>query len=97
MLLIRRTVRPRGYASSAFIDCGLADSLFEHPVEIIKPLAFYYSDFSPHLKLEGDIFFHGVGSSRSDPKSMTMRQYRLAIPLTWHSLSQHETGFTARH
>jgi hypothetical protein len=24
VLLIRRTVRPRGYASGAFIDCGLA-------------------------------------------------------------------------
>jgi hypothetical protein len=22
---------PRGYASGAFIGCGLADSLFEHP------------------------------------------------------------------
>ena len=31
VLLIRRTVRPRGYASGAFIGCGLADELFEHP------------------------------------------------------------------
>jgi hypothetical protein len=33
VLLIRRTVRPRGYASGAFIGCGLADSLFEHPAK----------------------------------------------------------------
>jgi len=31
VLLIRRTVRPRGYASGAFGGCGLADGLFEHP------------------------------------------------------------------
>jgi hypothetical protein len=31
VLLIRRTARPRGYASGAYIGCGLAGRLFEHP------------------------------------------------------------------
>ena len=35
VLLIRRTVRPRGYASGAFIGCGLADSFFEHPARCV--------------------------------------------------------------
>jgi hypothetical protein len=31
VLLIRRTVRPRGYASGAFFVCGLAEHHFEQP------------------------------------------------------------------
>ena len=31
VLLIRRTARPRGYASGVFIGCGLAGRLFEQP------------------------------------------------------------------
>jgi len=32
VLLIRRTVRPRGYASGGFVGCGLAGQRFEQPV-----------------------------------------------------------------
>jgi hypothetical protein len=31
VLLIRRTVRPRGYASGPSLAAALLDSLFEHP------------------------------------------------------------------
>jgi hypothetical protein len=31
VLLIRRTVRPRGYASGSSLAAALLDSLFEHP------------------------------------------------------------------
>jgi hypothetical protein len=32
VLLIRRTVRPRGYASGPSLAAALLDGLFEHPV-----------------------------------------------------------------
>ena len=32
VLLIRRTVRPRGYASGSSLAAALLDGLFEHPV-----------------------------------------------------------------
>jgi hypothetical protein len=34
VLLIRRTVRPRGYASGPSLAAALLDSLFEHPVKV---------------------------------------------------------------
>ena len=66
-------------------------------LEVRRMFVFCFCDFFPQLKLEGGMYFHAVGSSRSDLKSMTMRQYCLAIPLIRHSLSQHEAGLTVRH
>jgi hypothetical protein len=36
VLLIRRTVRPRGYASGPSLAAALLDGLFEHPAGVLE-------------------------------------------------------------
>ena len=47
VLLIRRTVRPRGYASGAFIGAALLDDLFEQPVTYCEAIRDLLQSFIP--------------------------------------------------
>ena len=53
VLLIRRTVRPRGYASGSSFAAALLDGLFEHPVERRSPR-------SPDVKVIEDLQCHNI-------------------------------------
>src|SRR6185295_2357360 len=70
VLLIRRTVRPRGYASGASIGCGLADGLFEHPAGV---LISYPRHADYRCSVMPELFFRGLLGTIAERRSCWSR------------------------